>query len=247
MEALTPTKNRFMVVDVARGIAILLMIVYHFSWDLTFFKLADFRIFSNPYWIWFSTFIAGLILLVMGVSQVMARRRGFNSKIFLKRLVVISTCAVAVSVGTYMIDPNTFVFFGILHLIAVASILLTAVISLPSPFLVLISTLLLTGPLFLTHVAFSPAWLAWTGLWPLSSTSVDYFPLFPWLAVPLLGIVIGRWLLAMDEQHQFLNWQSNNPMLRIVYVAGRYSLLIYMIHQPILFGSLYAVSSLMNF
>ena len=68
----TPGNSRYMMVEVVRGIAILFMIVYHFSWDLTYFGLADFGIFSDPYWIWFAKFIAGLILLVMGVTQVMA-------------------------------------------------------------------------------------------------------------------------------------------------------------------------------
>lgn len=77
--------------------------------------------------------------------------------------------------------------------------------------------------------------------------TVDFLPLFPWLGIPILGMVIGRWLLDMDDQYLFLKWQSNNPLLRLAYVAGRYSLLIYMIHQPILFGSLYGILSIMSF
>ena len=72
-----------------------------------------------------------------------------------------------------------------------------------------------------------------------------YFALL--MLVPIVGMVIGRWLLVLDQQHQFLNWQSNNPLRGVICITGRHSLLIYMIHQPILFGSLYAVSSLTNF
>lgn len=81
---------------------------------------------------------------------------------------IISACAAVVSVGTYQIDPNTFVFFGILHFIAVASILLVAVAKLPSPLLMLISVLFLSGSQFLSHEFFSPAWLIWIGLWEIS-------------------------------------------------------------------------------
>lgn len=247
MQAPAPPNNRFMLVDVVRGIAILLMIVYHFSWDLTYFGLAAFRIFSNPYWIWFAKFIAGLILLVMGVSQVMARRRGLRTWVFLKRLAIISACAAIVTIGTYLIDPATFIFFGILHHIAVASILLTVAIRLPSWLLFALAVFILAGPQFLSHEIFSPFWLAWTGLSPISWVSVDYVPLFPWLGVPLLGMVIGRGMLQRREKHPYLKWHSTHPLARTVCFAGRYSLPVYMIHQPVLFASLYGLVTLMNF
>jgi uncharacterized membrane protein len=230
-----------MPLDVVRGIAILLMIIYHFSWDLTFFGLADFHIFDDPYWIWFAKFIAALILLVMGVSHAMARTKGVNVRAFVKRLAIISTCAIAVSTGTYLIDPNTFVYFGVLHLIAVASILLLPLASLPSRLLILLAILFLAAPQFLNHEVFSPPWLSWVGLWPTARMSVDYLPVFPWLGLPILGMVLGRWLLIMDEHFGFLKWQSRHPLIRAPYIAGRYSLLIYMIHQPILFASLYGL------
>lgn len=239
--------NRFMMVDVIRGIAILLMIIYHFSWDLTFFGLAEFQIFSNPYWIWFAKFIAGLILLVMGVAHVMARRTGVNSRVFLKRLGLIAVAAGAVSAGTYYIDPQTFVYFGILHHITVASIVLALTGGLSSALLFLLAMVFLTGSQVLAHDVFSPFWLAWTGLGPYTWPSVDYLPLFPWLGVPLFGMVLGRWMLHLDREYQFLKWQSDNPFIRMVNFAGRHSLLVYLLHQPILFGSLYAVLSFTSY
>lgn len=246
MNTHAPAKIRYMPVDLVRGIAILLMIVYHFSWDLTFFGLADFRIFDDPYWIWFAKFIAGLILLVMGVSQVMARVKGVNFRVFVRRLAIIGACAMAVSTGTYLIDPNTFVYFGVLHHIAVASIVLLALANVPSRYLLLLAVLFLAGSGFLSHDVFSAPWLSWVGLWPTARMSVDFLPIFPWLGLPLMGMVIGRWLLKLDEQLAFLKWRSSHPLIRAPYIAGRYSLLIYMIHQPILFAGLYGIVRLSN-
>ena len=73
-------RPRYALIDAARGVAIALMVVYHFSWDLTFFGLADFRVFTDPWWIWFANVIVFIILGTMGVTQVMARRRGLTAR-----------------------------------------------------------------------------------------------------------------------------------------------------------------------
>ncbi len=231
--------NRYMIIDVARGFAIILMIVYHFSWDLTFFRLAEFGIFSDPAWIWFARFIAGLILIVMGISQVMARQHSFNSRIFLKRLVIIASAAALVSAATYQIDPASYVFFGILHHITVASVLLAMAIRLPNLALILLAAIFLSGPIVLVHEVFSSPWLAWSGLGTRAWFSVDYIPLFPWLGLPILGIILGRSIVALDKTRPFLGWQSDSLLIRIAFLAGRHSLAVYMVHQPILFACLY--------
>ena len=246
MENHTPLTNRYMLIDGVRGIAIVLMVIYHFSWDLSYFQIADFDILGNPYWIWFARFIAGLILLVVGVAYVMAQRSSFDSRKFLKRLVVITACAAAVSFATYQIDPKTFVYFGILHHIAVATILLLIANRLPRLVLALMAGFFLIGPQFLKLESVSPTWLMWSGLAETSRISVDYLPLFPWFGIPLLGMVLGREMLAWSQKTRILEWKSTNPLVGATCFVGRHSLLIYMAHQPILFGGLYAIVSLIK-
>ena len=97
MTEVADARPRYALIDAARGVAIMLMIVYHFSWDLTFFGLASFRVFTDPWWIGFATVIVIVILAVMGVSQVMARRRGLTVMASFRRLGLVAASAGAAS------------------------------------------------------------------------------------------------------------------------------------------------------
>jgi len=226
-----------------RGVAILAMVVYHFSWDLTFFGLANFRIFEDPGWIWFARLIAGTFLFVIGVAQVMAQQRGFSAHAFWRRFALVAGCAAIISAGTYAVDPRTFIFFGILHHIALASLLLWPCLRLPTVALIALALICFAAPDFLTGEMFAPAWLAWTGLAPYIVESVDFVPLFPWFGVGLAGVIAGRMILRDGRLPPALDWSDAALPARLLRLAGRHSLLIYMLHQPILFGALYLVTS----
>jgi uncharacterized membrane protein len=241
MRDVSAKQSRYAIIDVIRGTAILMMIVYHFSWDLTFFGLADFQIFTDPWWIWFANVIVIMILGVMGVSQVMARQRAFRIVVFARRFAKIASAAAAVSLATWFLDPGTYVFFGILHHIAVASVLIAGAILLPSVVLITIAALVLAAPFYFVHEIFAFAWMLWLGLSPSPAAAVDYVPLAPWFAVPLLGIVMRRWFFQTANAAPLLAWNPQGHLARIVRFAGRHSLAVYLIHQPVLYGGLYAV------
>ena len=232
-------RPRYALIDAARGVPMLLMIVYHFSWDLTVFGLANFRIFSDPLWIWFAYVIAALILVTMGVTQVMARKRGLTAKAFFRRLGLIVASAGVVSLATHWMDSGSYVFFGILHHIALASVVMAGAVLLPSPALVLLAMLILAAPGFLSHPAFATDWLLWVGLSPVPPASVDYVPLLPWFAFPLLGVVAGRWMFRYGSVPALLKWRPAHPLAKLLRLAGRHSLALYLLHQPILYGGLY--------
>lgn len=244
MTVLAKEKIRYPLIDTVRGVAILLMIVYHFSWDLTFFGMANFQIFTDPVWIWFAKIIVSIILMVMGVSQVMARKKPFTAAVFLRRFGLISGSAAAVTIITYWMDPASYVFFGILHHIALTSLILSALIFVPSLPLLLLAVIVLAAPGFLTHPVFEIDWLLWVGLTPVTPVSIDYVPLVPWLAVPIVGVVTGRWILQNEMFRSKLHWRPTRPASRIVNFAGRNSLIIYLAHQPILYGGLYLLANI---
>ncbi len=225
----------------ARGVAILLMFVYHFSWDLTYFGYAQFQLFTDPFWIYFARFIVAIILLVMGVAQVMARDRGpgLNAKIFFRRLGVIVLCAGLVSAATYLIDAGSYVFFGILHHVALASLVLAGAVFLPSSALIALAVICFAAPEFLAAPLFQAGPLLWVGLAPVPPVSVDYVPLLPWIGIPLLGMVAGRMMVLDGHGAALLAWNPAQPLAQVVRWVGRRSLLLYIIHQPILFGGLY--------
>ena len=246
MTELADARPRYALIDAARGVAIVLMIVYHFSWDLTFFGLASFRVFTDPWWIGFATVIVIVILAVMGISQVMARRRGLTVMASFRRLGLVAASAGAVSLATFWMDPGTFVFFGILHHIALASILIAGALFLPSPALVVLAALTLAAPRFLAHPVFAADWLLWVGLAPAPPASVDYVPLAPWFAVPLLGVVAGRWMFQGDSDPAALGWRPAHPLTKLLRLAGRHSLALYLLHQPILYGGLYLLMGIIG-
>jgi uncharacterized membrane protein len=229
--------------DVARGGALLLMFVYHFSWDLTFFRMADFQIFSDWKWIWFAKFIASIILFVMGIASVMARRRnpgGLDPAVFLRRLAIIAVAAGLVSAATFIVDAGSYIFFGILHHIAAASVILLAVHRLPIAGILALAAMVAVAPEFLRSDAFNADYLMWLGLYTEAPGSVDYVPLLPWLALPLAGVAGGRILLRGEAVPAMLAWAPADPLSKAVHYLGRHSLVVYLIHQPILFGGLYA-------
>jgi len=221
-----------------RGVAILLMISYHFSWDLTYFRYAEFDLFGDPSWQWYARFIAGMILFVMGFAQALARRRGLTTRAFWRRLVMIAAAAGVVSAGTYFVDPNTYIFFGILHHITVASVLMLAVARLPNIGLLILGIACLAAPLFLTSQALSADHWLWLGLAVEFPASVDYVPLLPWFGAPVLGLLAGR-LTFENGAPAVFNYQPVSAAAKLLHLAGRHSLLIYLIHQPILFGGMY--------
>jgi uncharacterized membrane protein len=230
----------------ARGVAILLMFVYHFSWDLTFFGYADFQLFTDPFWMVFARFIVAIILLVMGVAQIMARERGpgLGPPTFFRRLGVIALCAGLVSAATYVIDAGSYIFFGVLHHVVLASFLLAGAVLLPSAALIALAAFCFAAPWFLSALFFAAGPLLWVGLAPVAPVSVDYVPLLPWFGIPLLGLVLGRLMIQGGPGAAFLAWHPTHPLALLVRWVGRHSLLLYMIHQPILWGGLYGFAAM---
>ncbi|MEM9221398.1 MAG: heparan-alpha-glucosaminide N-acetyltransferase [Pseudomonadota bacterium] len=230
MAVLSQKPGRALWVDVARGLAIAAMIVYHGAFDLAFFRLADLPVTEHWGWRGFAAGIASTFLFIVGVSLVYAHRGGVRWRSFLRRLAIIAGCAAAVSVATILAVPAP-VYFGILHAIATFSVLALPFVFLP-PFVTVVAALLvLAAPHFLTSPLFSSPLLYPVGLSPVRPVSFDYEPIFPWLSVTLLGVAFAR--IARFPAAR----EAPAPaMLRPLIFAGRHSLVIYLVHQPLLFG-----------
>ena len=239
------SRARFAFVDGVRGIAILLMFIYHFTWDLSYFGFSQVNLFSDPFWLVFARVIVSMFLFVSGFAFALAEQRGTSPSARIRRLALVGVCAGLVSLSTYIIDARSFIFFGILHHIFLASLVLLLLRSLPSPLLALAGLACIVAPYLVAPVAFANFWLLWVGLSPYPVISVDYVPALPWLAVPLLGLIAGRWAVGAEKIPALFHWRPAGPVGKTVRLLGRRSLLIYMIHQPILFGGLwlYVVAS----
>lgn len=228
--------TRIPLVDAARGVALVAMAIYHFAFDLSDFGLIAVNIVLDPAWRLFARIIAASFLALVGVSLVLAVRAGLNRRRYLWRLARIAAAAAAISLVTWWMVPGAFIYFGILHAIALFSIVALPFLVLPVSVVLLAATLCLVAPYFLTLPMFSGPYLLWLGLAPSAPPSVDYVPLLPWFAATLAGLAGARMALAVGWDRVAAGWAPDGPVGRTLVLAGRWSLLVYLVHQPILIG-----------
>jgi uncharacterized membrane protein len=235
---------RLAAIDAIRGAALCAMVVYHFAWDLADFHLVGWDVAAGPLWRLFARSIASSFLILVGVSLVLATRNGFRPKPFLRRLVIIVIAAALVSFGTWWFAGDALAFFGILHMIAVGSVLALPFLLMPSWLVAVAAVAVFLAPHYLANPIFDAPWLWWLGLVTVTPRSVDYVPVFPWFSPILVGIVAGRLLLRYAGGSAFAKWQAKSWVPRALITLGRWSLPIYVVHQPILVGILSLVAPL---
>ncbi len=236
--------QRWDAIDVARGLAIVAMVVYHFSWDLSFYKLIETNILQVPAWRWFARGIAGSFLLLVGVGLALAHVQGFRKLAFLKRILKIGGAALAVTLVTFFAFPQSYIFFGILHCIALSSLLALPFLRLHPALTLIAAAFCILAPWLFPSPALDAQYLDWLGLGAVDPVTNDYVPIFPWFGMVLTGIAIGKILVSRQETMMLARWRSNNPISKALIWAGRRSLPIYLIHQPVLLGILYGVSQM---
>ena len=227
--------KRIAVFDVLRGVAIVAMVVYHFAWDLWAFRFISVDVGGDFYWRLFAHAIATTFLALVGISLVLAARNGLRWRAFLRRLAMIAGGAVLVSIATWFTDPQTFVYFGILHLIAVASLLAVPFLTLPVSVTAAAAVLVIAVGNLVSSPLFDSPWLVWTGLSTTVPPTVDYYPVFPWFGVVLLGVAAARLLIAAGADLSLTRWRADDPLTAFLALAGRWSLVIYLLHQVVLF------------
>jgi uncharacterized membrane protein len=235
---------RFWEIDVARGIAIVMMVIYHLVWDLSFFDIAD----IDPYrgfWRLFQRATASLFLLLVGVSiQLRAERervggdspRAWRRQV--RRALTVFGAGMLVTAVTWLFIPQGVVVFGILHFIGLAMLLAYPLRRLGYVNLLLAVVIFAAGSVVDDVVVPFP-WLVWLGLMPEGFASVDYFPLLPWFGVVLIGLVAGG-LLYRDFARRLPLPTTLPILLAPLAWLGRHSLPIYLIHQPALIALLLA-------
>jgi len=229
-----PLVSRIAAIDALRGAALCMMIVYHFLFDLNWFAFirADFD--HDPFWLGFRGIIVSSFMLLVGLSLLLARRAGVTPRRFWRRIALIAFCAILVSIASYLTFPQTFITFGILHCIAVASVLAWPATRFPGVALLTGAAIVVIGNLVALPPFDSP-WLQWVGLTTRKPATEDYVPLLPWLGVVMIGIGLGNWLSV--RQFRPLRPLSRFAPRWLTWL-GRHSLLVYMLHQPVLIGLL---------
>lgn len=233
-----PVARRLMSIDVARGGALAMMIAYHFTFDINLFAKLGLDFNHDPLWLGLRAFIVSLFLLLVGVSQSIVHRQGFDRMRYLRRLVMLILCAGLVTLGSKMLFPTSYIFFGILHFIVLASLLGLVTVRFYHVNLFSGIFLILLGNLY-SHAGFDQPALQWVGLMTHKPLTEDYVPLLPWFGAVQIGQYLGQALYRLPAGMRIRGWSSTVRPLRLFALGGRHSLLIYMVHQPVLLGLLY--------
>jgi uncharacterized membrane protein len=233
------SRTRFPGIDILRGAAVAAMIVYHFAWDLRFFTLITTDIVHHPFWSGLARGIAGTFLLLSGVSLVLMARHGLDWGRYLKRLATVGGAALLVTIATFFAMPGSFIFFGILHCIALSSVLALPFLRLPVGVTMAAAAGVLILPLVFSHPVFDLPLLQWVGLGTKLPVTNDYVPVFPWFGAVLAGVGLGQ-LIARRQPALLMSTPSRK--LALLARAGRLSLPIYLIHQPVLMALVGAIA-----
>lgn len=234
---------RIQAVDTARGLAIFGVVFFHVVWDLEYTGFIS-GIVRNPWWLLFGKFLAMTFMFLVGVSLVLAHRAGSRPGPFYRRLGMVSAAAIAITVVTYLTFPESFVYFGILHAIVLATLIGRPFVGRSLGFCVAGIVVLMTAPLLFSSGHFDSRWLAWTGFAISPPPSNDFVPVFPSVAFTLLGILTARFFQDYVPRERFQALVAWTDRLAVLNWAGRNSLAIYLLHQPLLLGIMLTAAQL---
>ena len=229
-----PVNQRLHSVDVLRGLAIAGVVLFHLVWDLDFSGLLQSNLPHHPAWRLFGRVLAGTFMVLVGVSLVLAHGDKIRWQPFFKRLWIIIAAAAAISLATLIIFPKAFIYFGILHAIATASMIGIVFVPLPAASSLVVGLAILTLPLLFSASVVDARWLAWVGFAATPPVSNDYVPIFPWVGLTLVGLGAAKAAVTRRCDDWVRRHEPTGPITMALGRAGRLSLPIYLLHQPIL-------------
>ena len=220
-------------VDSLRGLAIVLMIAFHFAFDIDFLEILPVNM-DSGLWLVIGNFVRFTILSLVGVSLFLSRKKYTGSN-YLKRQLIravkLFLIAMGISLATWLTFPDSYIRFGVLHLISIGIIAGALLVKNPRTLAVIMFLMLILGSVF-TNIQLNTSLLLPFGITPHGFNTLDYFPLFPWLAIVFFGIVFAY----IFDSYSLLANPKKFPRLRVLEKTGQKSLIIYLIHQPVLLG-----------
>jgi uncharacterized membrane protein len=235
-------RERYWEIDVLRGIAVIAMILYHFSYDLAYFGLFDIGFFRSGIGLNAARLIGGSFIFLAGLSLTLSYSRALARALglslfpkYLARGLRIFSYGLAITFLTWIFLPNEMIVFGILHLIGISIILAYPFLNLKLPNVVL-GIVCIAFSMFLRGFDVDTPWLVWLGIDP-TFFMLDYWPIFPWFGVMLLGVAAGN-VFYGDRRKQTIGATQRSQVIRPLAFLGSHSLTVYLAHQPILLAAL---------
>lgn len=233
--------KRFWEIDFLRGVAIIMMITFHLLYNLNYFSYIQVNVFTGG-WELLGKITFTLFLFLVGVSlSLSAGRRKkentFSFYVYLKRGLALFSWGMLITSISYFLIPEAYIKFGILHLIGVAVIISYPLLRFRWTAIIIGAVVVIVG-MFLQGYRFETPYFFWLGITPRHFTALDHFPIFPYWGIVLIGLGIGNRLYKnFVRNFRFFDIKKNLPC-HIFTFLGRHSLLIYLLHQPLLIGIL---------
>ena len=233
---------RFIELDLLRGFAISIMVLFHLLWDLDYFGIVR----LNKAMYNSNIIFQALFLILVGVTLAVKSNRIKEPSTEMYKQIMrhglwIFSLGMAITAVTLLVMPERPVLFGILHCIGLSIILCAVFLRFKTYNIIFATAIIIAGFIIghyhvshptIFHLMFG---LHQTNVWKYT---IDYFPLIPWFGVTLLGVGIGN-ILYKDNKRRFkIPDLSNYRPITMVSWLGKHSLAIYLFHQPIIAGAL---------
>lgn len=236
-------------IDAMRGIAVICMTLFHTAFMIQFLFG---RVISRGtlFWEAIPIVIGGTFLTLSGLSLYIGAERGKYRNFWLlsKRSGLLLLLGMGLTVGTYIANIGAYVYFGILHCIGLGTFISFYLLQLPR------YIQLILGISILSIGMYYKLWAIQVTCWhpmlfwlypcycPALGNHLDYYPLLPWIGFMLIGIFLGKTYYTHGKSTFSFNSSSKYAKwLAPICFLGKYSLIIYCIHTPIIFGILYLI------
>ena len=186
----------------------------------------------------FAQSVGASFLIISGISSRLLYLSDHFIAKFLKRFVKLLFICIVITSVTFFFDKNSYIFFGILHLLATCSVL-GLLLNLVNNNLILFFFFILSLVLSLSGISFNlPNYLSWIGFNKEVPVTNDFYPLFPWITFYLFGLWVFQPVRSFLGKYRkkITNLPNDNSVFRFLQFLGRNSLTVYILHQPIFFS-----------
>jgi uncharacterized membrane protein len=204
------------------------MASFHFVFDLNYYWDVPIS-YQSGFWYYVGKLSAILFTFIAGVSASLTARH-------VRRGLVVLGWGLVISLATYLLDSQTYIRFGILHMQGSCMLLFPLLKNLRPAWLAAAGTTVFFAGKWTAQLT-GPAILLPFGVMPTGFQSLDYYPLLPWAGLFLFGAALGKLIFAAPPAQA--SSQSQPVWATPLILAGRHSLAIYLIHQPVLIGLLW--------